>query len=178
MNKINEMIAVTFAVIGQEASDIQIKMMASDLAHYSEEALAHALTRCRKELRGKMTLSDIIERIPGEHPPVEEAWSIVNQAIDNEGISLAMTQPMLTAYGAACRLSPDKISGRMAFKEVYLREVAEARARSQRPYWIPSLGTDEIGREDAKDRAEQLNISALKSLPLKSDKKQISHTEL
>lgn len=168
MNEIIKMLAATYAVIGQEASDLQIQTVASDLQPYSVEAIAEALTRCRKELRGKMALADILERIPGEHPGVEESWGVMHKALNNESVSLCATQPMLTAYGACVGL--DNVAARMTYKEAYQREVAQARARNQRPYWMPSLGDDKQGRTDAQDEAERRNILIEKSMPLLSNK--------
>lgn len=159
-----EMLLATFAVVGQEMPDLGIKAMVSDLEGYDDEALAFALQRCRKELK-RITLSDIIERVHGEHPGPEEAWAIMGPTISNERVSVAATQPMLTAYGVACKLGGDKVAGRLAFKEVYQRCVSEDRAAGKRPTWIASLGADSSGREEAQKKAESLNIAAKKSMP-------------
>ena len=156
MNEIIKMLAATFAVIGQEASDIQIQTVASDLQTYSLPAIAEALTRCRKELRGKMALVDILQRITGEHPGNEEAWGIMHKAHNNETVSLCATQPMLTAYGACVGL--DDIAARMTFKEVYQREVSIARAQGELPHWFASYGTDPTDRDRVQKEAASLNL--------------------
>lgn len=160
---INEMLAVTFAAVDQPMSDLAIKAMATDLSGYSIEAVAEALTRCRKELR-RITLADIIARIPGEHPGPEVAWGIISKAMQNEKVSIAVTGPMMEAYGACSALAHDEVAARMCFKEAYLQFVSKARATGARPYWWPSLGFDQQGREDAANEAERLNVQASKNI--------------
>lgn len=164
MHDIYQMLLATFAVVGQEMPDIAIKAMAQDLSAYEIDSLAVALQRCRRELR-KITLADIVERIPGEHIGPEEAWAKVSPTIDNERLSVAMTQPMLTAYGVVSKMGKDKVAARVAFKEVYMREVSKARAEGFRPHWITSFGTDETGRIECQQEAEKLNLLAAKAMP-------------
>jgi hypothetical protein len=163
------MLAATYAVLDQEISDIGIKAVAHDLKDYDGQAVGMALTRCRKELR-RMTLADIIERIPGEHPGAEEAWAIVSQTVNNETVSIAWTQPMQVAYGVAYNLPDDLVAARMAFKESYQREVSKARALNQRPVWQASLGFDPAGREQAQEKASSLNRLSLQSFKALANK--------
>lgn len=160
-----EMLLATFAVVGQEMSDLAIKAMVADLAPYDDQALAKSLQRCRRELK-RITLSDIIERIDGEHPGPEEAWATMSQTINNERVSVAVTQQMMNAYAVAYNLPDDLVAARMAFKEKYQREVAESRARGERPEWFASYGTDRTGREEAQAKAAQLNLTASNSMAL------------
>ena len=64
-----EAVAVTFAVVGQEVSDLGLKAIVAELQSYPPEAVQESLRRCRKELR-KITLADILDRIPSGHPGV------------------------------------------------------------------------------------------------------------
>lgn len=164
MHDIYQMLLATFAVVGQEMPDLAIKAMAQDLSIYETDSLASALQRCRRELR-KITLADIIERVPGEHIGSEEAWAIVAQTVGNERVSIALTQPMLTAYGVVSKMGKDKVAARVAFKEVYLREVSIARAAGFRPHWIASLGAENAGRQEAQERAVKMNLLSAKAMP-------------
>ncbi len=67
-------VAATFAVVGQEMPDIGLATIVSELQEYPLGDVLKALARCRKELR-KITLADIIDRIPSGHPGIEEAWA-------------------------------------------------------------------------------------------------------
>ncbi len=66
-------------------------------------------------------------------PGAEEAWAIVQQTRGGEP-GLSWTAEMAMAWEACAVVveAGDPIGGRMAFREVYLRMVAEAR-RAQRP---------------------------------------------
>jgi hypothetical protein len=150
-----EAVMTTFAVVGQEMPDIGLKAIVMELQGYPLQAVFEALTRCRKELR-KITLADIIERIPTGHLGPEEAWGIVCTLIDDEDVSVVWTEEMAHAYGAARHLKADKVAARMAFKETYIPLVAQARDRRQRPVWRPSLGHDPHGRAAAIEEAVTL----------------------
>lgn len=141
-----ESLIATYAVVGQEMTDIGMKAILADLRQYPEADVKTALTRCRKELK-KLTLADILERLPGGHPKVEEAWAIVAPSLNNEAITIVWTEEMARAMGAARSLADDPIAARMAFKEVYATAVLEARAKSTVPKWTVSLGHDPLGRE-------------------------------
>jgi hypothetical protein len=138
----------TYAVIGQDISDIGLEVLAQDLAAYPLEHVQAALTRCRKELK-RIALSDVLDRMPGQHPGPEEAWAIVAPSLGNELVTLVWTSEIRQAWGMAQALSDDMVGARMAFKEHYLRLIGEARALGDKPQWSVSLGTDQQGREVA-----------------------------
>jgi hypothetical protein len=135
-------------------------MTVEELSIYPAQNVLTALSRCRKELR-KLTLADILDRLPGGHLGVEEAWSKVSQCMNNEQISIVWTEEMRQAYGAAAALADDKVAARMAFKEVYTKLVNEARTSAKTPSWSVSLGFDKALRQEAIEQAVTLNqISA------------------
>lgn len=145
-------VKATYEVIGQEISDLAIQAVVMELRAYPETAALQALTRCRKELR-KITLADILERIPGGHPKAEEAWAMVSQVMKNEHASIIWTDEMAEAYGVASRLGDDMVAARMAFKETYTSAVNKARANQPQPNWKISLGYDQQGRQSIVDEA-------------------------
>ncbi len=148
-------VAATYAVVGQEMSDIGMAAIVSELQSYPPVAVMEALTRCRKELR-KITLADILDRIPSGHPGIEEAWSMVAGLLDNEDVSIVWTDEIAQAFGVARHLAGDKIAARMAFKESYVKAVAEARDKRKGPSWRVSLGYDHHGRKGALEEAVRL----------------------
>ena len=138
----------TYAVMGQEITDLGLQIMAEDLALYPVPAIQIALSRCRKELR-KLTLSDVLDRLPDGHPGVEEAWSIVSKGMTDGGATIIWTDEMREAYGVALQVDNDQVAARMAFKETYLHLIQDARASARSPTWCVSLGSDKLGRAPA-----------------------------
>lgn len=138
----------TYAVIGQDITDLGLEVMASDLQSYPLERVQMALARCRKELK-RLTLSDVLDRLPGHPPGPEEAWAIVSVSMRDEAVTIVWTDEMRQAFGIANALADDPVAARMAFKEHYLQLIGEARALGEIPKWSVSLGTDTHSRESA-----------------------------
>lgn len=156
-----ESISVTYELIGQALSDAALKGLAQELRRYPEPAVLEALARCRRECR-KLTLADILDRVPGGHPGAEEAWAIVSSAIgprglEREDVSIVWTDEMREAFGVALPLGSDTVAARMAFKECYAKLVSTARAQRRSPSWSVSLGYDPHGREVAVQQALSKN---------------------
>ncbi|MFS7082118.1 hypothetical protein ABMZ19_25175, partial [Escherichia coli] len=87
-----------------------------------------------------------VTRIPSasSRPGPEEAWSIAVRACD-EAETVVMNDEIALAWGAAKPIFDlgDEVGARMAFKEVYERQVAAATGPAK---WWPSLGTDQHKR--------------------------------
>jgi hypothetical protein len=147
-----EALAVTAELTGTELSEAAARVMASDLAAYPVPQVLVALTRCRRELKGKLTIAAIIERMDDGRPGPDEAWAMIPM---NEDDSCVWTTEMQEAWGIAYPLlqSGDKIGARMAFREAYARLVSNARAEQVAPRWQPSLGHDPSGREPVLEEA-------------------------
>lgn len=164
MSELLKVLAVTAEVMGVEWSEGAASMVADELREYPVEAVKVALSRCRKELKCKLTLADILDRIPGGHPGPEEAWSCIAKALREPGTdetsSLVWTEQIAQAYLVARSLSDDPVAARMAFKETYAKLVGEARSRSEAPKWALVLGTDKGMREQvAQDAVDKGRIS-------------------
>jgi hypothetical protein len=151
-----EAVTVTFELVGQAVSDASLKAIVQELVRYPEADVLEALTRCRRECR-KLSLADILDRIPGQHPKPEEAWALVSRCLVNEQVSVVWTDEMREAYGVAAALADDPVAARMAFRESYSELVSRARAKNQAPTWTVSLGTDPAGRELALQEAVKKN---------------------
>lgn len=87
----------------------------------------------------------LIQRRDGRPTP-EEAWNLVKF---EESETNVWTREMATSFWAAfdSGSNGDRIGARMAFLEVYKREVSAARAQGESPTWTISLGHDKAGRE-------------------------------
>lgn len=155
-SKVLEAIAVTAELCGRMFSPAAALMFAQDLAGFPDNAVLAALTRCRKEVRGMLTIQDVVSRIDDGRPGVEEAWAMIPR---DEASSVVWTEEMAQAYGTASLLldEGDRIGARMAFKEAYAKLVAEARDRKHPPKWTPSLGGDVAGRQLALIDAVRAN---------------------
>lgn len=147
-------LAVTAELTGTELSEVAASVMADDLAQYPLPQILVALTRCRRELKGRLTFAAIVERIDDGRPGPNEAWAMIPQ--DEQG-SVVWTTEMATAYGIAAPLLREGqvIAARSAFIEAYERDVARARAEQAPVRWTPSLGHDPAQRMGALQEAER-----------------------
>lgn len=159
MSKLLEALAVMAELTGTEWSKPAIKVIQQELSAYPEQDVLGAIRRCQGELRHRVTLADILDRIPSQHPGVEEAWAQVSKVMNNEQVSsIVWTEQMREGFGAAVAVQDDKIAARMAFKEVYTRAVREARANRQLPSWSVSLGYNKALRDECVREAAQRNL--------------------
>lgn len=144
--KLIQALAATAELCGTKLSEAAAELMLSDLSDYDEQAVMVALSKCRRELKGRLTLAEIVSRIDDGRPGAEEAWAVLPF---DEATSVVWTKEMSDAFWIAQRLidAGDKIAARMAFKEAYLRLVAEAREHREPATWTVSLGHDPAGRQ-------------------------------
>lgn len=136
-----EALAVCAELTGTELSEAAARAMAMDLCAYPLEQVLGALTRCRRELKGKLSIAAIIERLDDGRPGPNEAWAMIPQ--DERG-SVVWTEEMAEAYGIASPLLREGqiIAGRSAFIEAYAAAVTGARTNRRPARWNPSLGHD------------------------------------
>lgn len=150
MPKINEnllkAIAVTAELTQTELSIDAARVMCDDLSDYDEQQVLKALARCRKELKSRMTIAEVISRIDDGRPGPEEAWAMIPKS---ESASVVWTDEMAEAFGICCKLieEGDTVQARMAFLEAYKDRVSRAREVGIKVQWIPSLGHDPQSRE-------------------------------
>jgi hypothetical protein len=137
--------AVTAELCGRTFTPAAARIFCEDLEAYPEEQVLRALARCRKDVKGILTTSDVIARIDDGRPGVEEAWALIPKA---EDATIVWTEEMAAAYAvAAPLLASDKIAARMAFKEAYQREVTAAKDAAKPACWTISLGHDKEQRK-------------------------------
>lgn len=142
-DRLVDALTMTVEVMGQEISQNTLIQMVLDLEEYTEAQIAFALRACRHEIKGKLTLKDIIDRIDDGRPPREEAWSIALSSLD-ERETVAWTREISEAMASCSALmeSRDKVAARMAFLQAYDRLVLEARRLKRPTEWSLSIGQD------------------------------------
>lgn len=159
-------VVATAQVMGNDLTEDAARMMCSDLADYPEPKVMEALQRTRREVKGRLAVSDVIARIDDGRPGPNEAWAMIPKT-ENE--SVVWTDEMCAAYGAAASLMDDPVAARVAFIETYQREITRARTAKLPAKWWPSLGFDKAGREPVIRKAFELGrltaAQAMKALP-------------
>lgn len=165
-------VAVTAELTGTEMSAAAARVMADDLARYPEPWVLGALTRCRRELKGRMNLAEILSRMDDGRPGPDEAWAMLPH---DESQSAVWTDEMRMAYGVAAPLleEGDSVGARMAFRESYNAQVQRARSDARPAIWTVTLGHDAGAREAVVIEAVKLGrIStdyAMRVLPYRND---------
>lgn len=146
-SRLVEAVAVTAELCGRTFTPNAAAMFVQDLAGYTEPAVLNALARCRREVRGMLTLADVIARIDDGRPTADEAWASVPR---DEQTTVVWTSEAAQSW-AVCEdllAAGDPIAARMAFRDAYNRIVAEARDSRRPVEWRVSLGHDKRGREN------------------------------
>lgn len=140
----------TAEVIGDQLRPTAAAYMVQDLSCYSLAVLERALAGCRRELKGRLSLAAVLERIDDGHPSPNEAWAVAIQAADERN-TVVWTTLTQQAWNTALPLvqAGDKIAARQAFLETYTRLVKEARAARLPASYAPSLGFDLTSRNAA-----------------------------
>lgn len=139
-------LAVTAELTNTSLSTEAARVMADDLARYPEMQVLGALQKCRRELRGKLTVADVVTRLDDGRPGPEEAWAGLPF---EEAQTVVWTEEMTQAWGVALPLleEGERVPARMAFLESYRKAVQEARDHGRAVKWSVSLGTNPSGRE-------------------------------
>ncbi|PIQ27119.1 hypothetical protein COW64_08440 [bacterium (Candidatus Blackallbacteria) CG18_big_fil_WC_8_21_14_2_50_49_26] len=145
MNPIAAALIMTYRYVGQEIDDDVVVAMSRDLEEFHEKDVLEALEICRKTCRGKISMADILSRLPNGHPGCEEAWSMSLPGF-TEANTIVRTGEMREAFEVAWPLRSDLVAARMAFKEKYLWLMAQRATDHQPPTWEVSLGEDKLGR--------------------------------
>lgn len=150
MSKILEGLAVVAEVTGTTLSKQALQVMERELSQYDTDKVLLALQRCMRELKHRMTLADVLERLQGSdgRPNADEAWSIALAGMD-EDATVMLNQDISEAMSVARPIydDGDSTGARMAFRAAYERIVDEARLRGDLVKWWASVGHDPTRRE-------------------------------
>ena len=101
-DRLVDLLVATAEVIGDQLSPNAAAYMVSDLAQYPLPMLERALASCRRELKARLSLAAILERIEDGHPAPNEAWANAIRAAD-EGATVVWTEQTRDAWAARCR---------------------------------------------------------------------------
>lgn len=144
-------VSATASLMGMNLTEPMLAMLCTDLARFADDDICRACDRVRLE-GGRFDISRVIGEMPGGHPTPEEAWSAIPQSEVESG---CVTQEIMSAWGDVQHL--DKVAGRMAFKEIYLRLVKDKKMAGEMPKWFITTGSDPELREQAVIAATQRN---------------------
>lgn len=123
-------ICATAEAMGQEMNPGTAAIMAEDLCAYPVQVVKAALKACRFEVKGKLAMADILQRvqIADGRPGKDEAWAIA-MTTNDEFETVVLTDEIQLALAAAKPVldAGDKVGARMAFNSAYERLVGQAR---------------------------------------------------
>lgn len=140
-----KMLAVVCEVTNTDLSQPAKVFVLEQLASRPARQVLKALSVCSHECKFKLTLADIVSRLDDGRPGAEEAWGLFPKSEDTAAV---VTDEMSVAWGAAAPLfESDEVAARMAFREVYEREVRAARAAGIAPVWRVSPGFNRAATE-------------------------------
>ncbi|CAM3794098.1 hypothetical protein SAMN05216475_1593 [Pseudomonas synxantha] len=152
-------ICATAEAMGQEMNPGTAAMMAEDLCAYPVPAVKAALKACRFEVKGKLAMADILQRVQASdgRPGKDEAWAIA-MTTNDEFETVVLTDEIQLALAAAKPVldAGDKIGARMAFISAYERFVGQARQDTKPVNWHVSVGFDAGRRIQAVTKALEL----------------------
>lgn len=163
-------VAATAELCGRTFTEPAARQFVADLADYPEALVLGALKRCRLEVRGVLTVSDVIARLDDGRPGPEEAFAMLPRG---EAQTAVMTDEMADAWGLVRDMleDGDEVAARLAFKERYALLLTKARAEKTPIHWFATIGQDVNGREAplrdavAKGRLTAAHVSGLLPAP-------------
>jgi hypothetical protein len=148
---INDQLTILAEAFGETLTEQRQEIYCSGLADLDQTHLKIAFRRACCELKWFPKLAELRElagALPAAfddgRPGPEEAWARMPKGERIEDDSVVWCEEERIAYGA-CRsllLEGDQIGARMAFKERYERELAEARHHNRPLRWTMSAGCD------------------------------------
>ena len=154
-----KLLSLCYSTLGRALPPLEsIDLWLTVLQPYTFEQVRGALSAHMRESKFPPVPADVVTRIPSasSRPGPEEAWSIAVRACD-EAETVVMNDEIALAWGAAKPIFDlgDEVGARMAFKEVYERQVAAATGPAK---WWPSLGTDQHKRDAALSEAKRAGL--------------------
>lgn len=169
---INDQLTILAEAFGETLTDQRQEIYCGGLADIQQNQLGIAFRRARYELKWFPKLAELRELAAGSphelndnRPGPEEAWARMPKGKRVEDDSIVWCEEERSAY-SACRsllLDGDLIGARMAFKERYEKELAEARAQRNPARWTMSAGHDIEHRLATLASAVQQKRLSLKS---------------
>jgi hypothetical protein len=148
---INDQLTILAEAFGETLTDQRQEIYCGGLADIQQSQLGIAFRRARYELKWFPKLAELRELADGSpygsndsRPGPEEAWARMPKGVRVESDSVVWCEEERSAY-SACRsllVDGDLIGARMAFKERYEKELAEAHSQRRPTRWTMSAGHD------------------------------------
>lgn len=141
-------LAVTCELTNTDITPEAATALCGELALYPEDQVLGALRRCYRELKSRLTLSDILDRLTDGRPKPEEAWSIAVRSV-SESATIVWSTEIRQAWAIAFGLIREKqtVQARMAFIETY-RDLCRAAREAHAPVvWEISPGSSPSERD-------------------------------
>lgn len=152
--KITDLIEATAEIVGTPLKPTVIYLMVNDLAEFDYAAIVQALNACRREVKGRLALKDIIDRIDDKNvlPSADEMFSQIADWCLDERKTFVLPEIAFRAceetnggvYEAL--MNGDRTGARMAFKSAYERLVKGFNGKVE---YALRLGADHAERESA-----------------------------
>jgi hypothetical protein len=144
--EIAKLLAVAFEVCGGSGmSSAALDAMCRALERYDGDLIVAALNQCHTEVKGRLTLADIVSRIERQdgRPDAETAWAMIPKcSVD----SCVWTDEMAAAWKMSQGCHSDIVGQRFAFREKYLELVRLARLEGRPARWSLRAGSDDQKR--------------------------------
>lgn len=164
--KISEALNGSWLLVnGQPLSEVALDIFIDDVEVYPFAVVMTAISKARKQAKGRMTISDIMRHIESQdgRPTADEAWALAYQTTC-ETETVVMTEEIAEAWGAVTGLieAGDKFNASKAFKEKYESLVAASRESAKPAAWFVNAGSDRELLAQAVEAARQegkLNIT-------------------
>ena len=148
------LIAQVSEVVGDTLSANAIAMIAGRLEKEDLPTVEKALMRCMDECRWRLTLADILDRMPSRPIGADAAWEVAMRLnIGDEDATMVAPAAIMEAFPHALWNSGDKIAARVAFKDAYPSALATYGMSH-----IVSLGNNAAGREPVIMEALKNNL--------------------
>jgi hypothetical protein len=148
---INDELTVLAEAFGEPLTEQRQEIYCGSLADVGQDQLQIAFRRARCELKWFPKIAEIRELagvLSGElddgRPGPEQAWARMPKGQHVEDDSIVWCEEERAAY-SVCRsllIEGDQIGARMAFKESYQNQLAEARSQRRPAQWTLSAGYD------------------------------------
>lgn len=136
-----ELLQGTAEAVGFPISQTCADMMALDLGGYEFDQVKAACAKCRRELKFRLTLSDIIDRLQAEdgRPGPDEAWLMVMKDDDYSQLTNNEIDEASKGVMEAIRAG-NAFGAERSFKELYPKVVKKAREQGRIPVYRVSIG--------------------------------------
>lgn len=158
--KVIKTLRATVELLGLAMSDDAVELFVEDISGFPDHQVIAALSRCRKEVRGRLTPRDVIDRLEDGRLSPDEAWA---QVPKSECDSIVWTNEMAHAWSVAAPAweAGDRVSAARAFRESYVKAVSFARDQRIPAEWTVSLGTDRQQAFNVVEAAVRNNLISI-----------------